>query len=128
MTATAAKATVTALRASTGYPQLTWDDFRPVITKKNLLIQIQPIRIIRLTIGDQFPNMPSTADRGELPGLVIDASQHSELGEPAKLVSHSTRSQPDVARLIGRQNLYSTARIDPGCTLPLHRQWPCTWA
>jgi hypothetical protein len=32
MTATAAKATVTALRASTGYRQLTWDDFQPVIT------------------------------------------------------------------------------------------------
>ena len=119
MTATAAKAIVTALRTSTGYRQLTWDNFQPVITTgRTCSFRSSPSEIIRLTIGDQFLDMPSTADDGELPGLVIDASQHSELGEPAKLVSQSARSQLDVGRLIGQQDLYSTARIDPGCTLP----------
>jgi hypothetical protein len=49
--------------------------------------------------------MSSITDDSELPGLVIDASQHPELGEPAKLVSQLARSQPNAVRLIGRKNL-----------------------
>src|ERR1700722_16820398 len=68
--------------------------------------------------------MPSIADAGELPGPVIDASHRRELGGPTKPVSQSARCQPNArcqsnaGRLIGRKDHYSTAQIDPGCTLP----------
>ncbi len=62
--------------------------------------------------------MPTIADDGELQGPVIGASRRRELGGPTKPVSQSARCQPNAGRLIGRKDHYSTARIDPGCTLP----------
>jgi hypothetical protein len=54
------------------------DDFQPVITTGKSCL-IQPIRVTRLTIGDQFPNLPNIADDGDLPGLMVNASEHPEL-------------------------------------------------